>query len=59
MAKGHWVVSYRKVLKPEQTAEYSRLATPATLTAVDVFWSVLWRMSYMIQVLRSAPLLSN
>ncbi|MGX6998295.1 DUF1330 domain-containing protein [Caballeronia sp. KNU42] len=29
MAKGYWVVSYRKVLKPDQLAEYSKLATPA------------------------------
>ncbi|WP_408526018.1 DUF1330 domain-containing protein [Paraburkholderia fungorum] len=29
MTKAYWVVSYRKVLKPEQLAEYSKLATPA------------------------------
>jgi uncharacterized protein (DUF1330 family) len=29
MAKGYWVSAYRKVLKPEQLAEYSKLATSA------------------------------
>jgi uncharacterized protein (DUF1330 family) len=29
MAKGYWVTSYRKVFKPEQLAEYGKLATPA------------------------------
>ena len=29
MAKAYWVVSYRKVMEPEQLAEYSKLATPA------------------------------
>lgn len=29
MAKGYWVSAYRKVFKPEQVAEYSRLATAA------------------------------
>jgi uncharacterized protein (DUF1330 family) len=29
MAKGYWVSAYRKVLKPEQVAEYSKLATSA------------------------------
>jgi uncharacterized protein (DUF1330 family) len=29
MAKGYWVVSYRKVLKPDQLAEYSKLAAVA------------------------------
>lgn len=29
MAKGYWVVSYRKVLKPDQLAEYSKLAALA------------------------------
>lgn len=31
MAKGYWVSAYRKVLKPEQLVEYSKLATPAIL----------------------------
>ncbi len=29
MAKGYWVSAYRKVLKPDQLAEYSKLATVA------------------------------
>lgn len=29
MAKAYWVVAYRKVLKPEQLAQYSKLATSA------------------------------
>jgi uncharacterized protein (DUF1330 family) len=29
MAKGYWVVSCRKVLKPDQLAEYSKLAAVA------------------------------
>jgi uncharacterized protein (DUF1330 family) len=29
MAKGYWVSAYRKVFKPEQLVEYSKLATPA------------------------------
>ena len=29
MAKGYWVSVYRKVFKPEQLAEYSKLATAA------------------------------
>jgi len=29
MAKGYWVVSYRKVLNPDQLAEYSKLAALA------------------------------
>ena len=33
MAKGYWVVSYRRVLKPDQLAEYSKLATPAIAAA--------------------------
>ncbi|MGF6721478.1 uncharacterized protein (DUF1330 family) [Paraburkholderia sp. GAS41] len=31
MAKSYWVSAYRKVFKPEQLAEYSKLATPAIL----------------------------
>jgi uncharacterized protein (DUF1330 family) len=29
MAKAYWVSAYRKVFKPEQLVEYSKLATPA------------------------------
>ncbi|HVE06290.1 MAG TPA: DUF1330 domain-containing protein [Paraburkholderia sp.] len=29
MAKAYWVSAYRKVFKPDQLAEYSKLATPA------------------------------
>jgi uncharacterized protein (DUF1330 family) len=29
MAKGYWISAYRKVFKPDQLAEYSKLATPA------------------------------
>jgi uncharacterized protein (DUF1330 family) len=29
MAKGYWVSAYRKIFKPEQVAEYSKLATVA------------------------------
>ena len=28
MAKGYWVVTYRKISNPEQAAEYSKLAGP-------------------------------
>lgn len=28
MAKGYWVVAYREISKPEQAAEYSKLAGP-------------------------------
>jgi uncharacterized protein (DUF1330 family) len=31
MAKGYWVTQYRQVFKPEQLAEYSKVATPAIL----------------------------
>lgn len=31
MAKGYWVVSYHKVLKPDQLAEYSKLAAVAIM----------------------------
>jgi uncharacterized protein (DUF1330 family) len=33
MAKGYWVVSYRKVLDPEALAAYSKLATAAIQAA--------------------------
>jgi uncharacterized protein (DUF1330 family) len=29
LAKGYWVVSYRKVLNPDRLAEYSKLAAAA------------------------------
>ncbi|MDR5856090.1 DUF1330 domain-containing protein [Caballeronia sp. LZ062] len=29
MAKGYWVSAYRKIMKPDQVAEYSKLATVA------------------------------
>jgi len=29
MAKAYWVSAYRKIFKPEQVAEYSKLATSA------------------------------
>ncbi|WP_159832755.1 DUF1330 domain-containing protein [Burkholderia sp. 8Y] len=29
MAKGYWVSAYRKIAKPDQVAEYSKLATVA------------------------------
>jgi uncharacterized protein (DUF1330 family) len=31
MAKAYWVSAYRKIFKPDQLAEYSKLATPAIL----------------------------
>jgi uncharacterized protein (DUF1330 family) len=31
VAEGYWIVSYRKVLKPDQLAEYSKLAPQAII----------------------------